>query len=80
MLFDACPAALQGPERPMTDILPLDTLQNVKDLTLKLCHIGHEPQWPEPWNQLTSISRLELNTQLNKFERLRALSPSGSEA
>ena len=46
----------------MSELLPLTTLETVKDLTLRRRCLGNnEPQWPETWDQLTSITRLELN-------------------
>ena len=47
----------------MDDLLPLETLRNVKDLTLMLCHIRFEDElrWPDSWDQLTSITRLKLH-------------------
>ena len=43
----------------MRDFLPLGTLKNVRDLCLKV-FFKHKPEWPETWDQLTSITRLEL--------------------
>ena len=45
----------------MSDVLPLKTLEHVKDVTMKLAWVMHEPQWPDTWDQLTSITRLELD-------------------
>ena len=57
-------AALQPTEMLVSEWLPQETLENVKDLTLKLRSTGNnELQWPETWDQLTSITRLELNWQ-----------------
>ena len=47
----------------MSDLLPYKALEHVKDLTLKLGHRESEPLWPESWDQLTSITRLEMNWQ-----------------
>ena len=41
----------------LSDLLPLDT---VRDLTVKLRGYN-KPQWPEAWDQLTTITRLELS-------------------
>ena len=48
----------------MGDFLPLETLKKVKDLTLMLRYYEHEPHWPDSWNQLTSITRLEWKCQV----------------
>ena len=51
---------LQDSEWSLSDLLPWETLENVKDLTLNLTYTGEEPQWPDDWHQLRSITRLEL--------------------
>ena len=57
----------------MGDVLPLEMLRNVKDLSLMLRYMEHhEPQWPDSWDQLTGVTRLELEC--------RGLSPSLSDA
>ena len=47
----------------MGDVLPLGTLRNVKNLSLWLCH-GRVPQWPDSWNQLTNMTRLDLSCHI----------------
>ena len=60
----------------MGDLLPLTTLRNVKDLTLRLDHFSLEAQWPDSWNQLTSMTRLDLDCQIGGYESgLRVLPP-----
>ena len=64
----------------MSDHLLLGTLENVKDLTLRLNYFGPAPQWPDSWNQLTSITRLDMDCLLFGFgqnSRTRALLPFG---
>jgi len=45
--------------RSLGSVLPLKTLQNVRDLTLRcrLHNLG-EPEWPTTWSQLTDLTRL----------------------
>ena len=64
----------------MSEVLPLETLQSVKDLTLRLGHEEHKPQWPDSWNQLTSMTRLELDCPISRNGELRALLPFGTRS
>ena len=46
----------------MSNGLPLESLRHLKDLSLKFyCASGHAPHWPDTWDQLTSITRLEMD-------------------
>ena len=48
----------------MGEFLPVETLENVRDLSLEIfCEDAaeHWPQWPDAWNQLTSLTRLEIS-------------------
>ena len=56
----------------MSEFLPLETLRNVKDLTLRP-ELNVDPQWPDSWYQLTSMTRLELDCKIELECRLRAL-------
>jgi hypothetical protein len=55
---------LQVNERPLSSVLPLETLRNVRDLTLH-CHAYSEPEpeWPTSWGQLTAITRLSVQLE-----------------
>ena len=48
----------------MSKLLPLQTMESVKDLTLNLVYMGDEQQWTEFWDRLTSITRLVMNWHL----------------
>ena len=66
-------SVVQTHERRLSDVLPLKTLEKVKDLTLRLECTEREPQWPDTWNQLTSTTRLELVIRQEPLSEMPAL-------
>ena len=48
----------------MSELLPKQMMESVKDLTLCFEYKGDEQQWTDFWDGLTSITRLELNWHL----------------
>ena len=71
---------MQIAERPLSDILPLKTLEKIKDLTLILMCKEDDPQWPDTWDQLTSITRHKLGIRPEAKSGMSLLLPSRIES
>ncbi len=48
----------------MERVLPLETLANVRDLTVSCQMSPSEPRWPASWSALTGVTRLALHCGL----------------
>ncbi len=51
----------QGPELPLSAVLPLETLRDVRDLSIH-CYWSHwdRLEWPATWGQAASVTRLDM--------------------
>jgi hypothetical protein len=49
-------------DRAVGDVLPLDTLQHVRDLTLSFFNSSEaQLEWPTTWNHLLGMTKLKLD-------------------